>query len=313
MTGQLTHKKSILTYALCGAAGFGVGGAIGATTAVGPLLFIFPIMGIFGGASIGLLLGKRVRAIVMALASAVGFGIASIPVLVYSGLGIGSIEKGMVIPTAAIIEDTVILLVLGALQGLIGGISLGIDLGDRARAKYLIAGSTIGFAIGAQANWGWIFGLSLEGIYAIWGAIGGATLGAALGYLEKRKARFHEDLSVKPEQAEWTNATTFKLGVFLNLLLMIVGWGNAMNLRVAYYNEIAGVITPTGVIDFQMPNLLIFIVLIVLTIGFNMLMVYVLLKSKERRRARILGALGLLAVTLPLIGGLCLPPPMMPM
>ena len=41
MTGHLTYKKRILTYALCGAAGFGVGGAIGATTSVGPLFFVF--------------------------------------------------------------------------------------------------------------------------------------------------------------------------------------------------------------------------------------------------------------------------------
>jgi hypothetical protein len=312
MTRHLTYKKSTLTYVLCGAAGFGVGGTIGATAAVGPLLFIFPIMGIVGGASIGLLLGKRVSAIVMAVAGAVGFGIASIPVLVYSGLGIGSIETGMVIPTAAIIEGTVILFVLGAVQGLIGGISLGIDLRDRTRARYLIAGSTIGFAIGAQASWGFVFGLSSEIIYAIWGAIGGATLGAALGYLEKRKVRFHEVLSWKPEQTTWTNTTTFRVGIFLNLLLLIINWVNAMNIRIGYYNEVAGVITPTGVTEFRMPNLLTFIALIGVTIGLNILMIIVLIKDKERRHASILGALGLLAVLLPLIGGLCLPPAMTP-
>ena len=93
----------------------------------------------------------------MALAGAVGFGIASIPVLVYSGLGIGSTEKGQVIPLWGIIVGTVILIVLGAIQGLIGGISLGIDLQNRARAKYLIGGSIIGFAVGSLATillWG---------------------------------------------------------------------------------------------------------------------------------------------------------------
>jgi hypothetical protein len=61
-----------------------------------------------------------------------------------------------------------------------------------------------------------------------------------------------------------------------------------------------------------MPNLLTFIVLIGVTIGLNILMIIVLMKDKERRHASILGALGLLAVLLPLIGGLCLPPALTP-
>jgi hypothetical protein len=61
-----------------------------------------------------------------------------------------------------------------------------------------------------------------------------------------------------------------------------------------------------------MPNLLILIVLIGVTVGFNILMIIVLMKDKERRHASILGALGLLAVLLPLISGLCLPPAMIP-
>ncbi len=62
------RRKNILAFALWGLISFGVGGAIGATTAARPaLIFVFPIMGAVGGASIGLLFGKRVRAIVMAL------------------------------------------------------------------------------------------------------------------------------------------------------------------------------------------------------------------------------------------------------
>ena len=312
MTEYIIRKKSILIYTLCGAAGFGVGGAIGGITAGGPLFFIFPIMGIVGGASLGLLLGKRVRAILMALAGAVGFGIASIPVLVYSGLGIGSTEKGQVIPLWGIIVGTVILFVLGAIQGLIGGISLGIDLQDRAKAKYLIAGSIIGFTIGAQAAWGFVFGLPDIVVYTIWGAVGGGVLGATLGYLEKRKARFHEESTRIPEQTNWTNTTTFKVGIFLNLLLLIINFVNSLNIRIGYYNLVDGATTPTGVTEFRMPNLVIFIVLIGVTIGLNLLMIIVLMKDKERRRAIILGALGLLTVLLPLIAGLCLPPAMIP-
>jgi len=184
---EATKGKGIVAFILWGLIGFGIGGAIGATTAARPtLIFVFPIMGAVGGASIGLLLGKRLRAILMALAGAVGFGVASLPVLVYSGLGIGSIEKGHVLPPTTIIGVAVILFSLGAIQGLIGGASLGLGLWHGVRAGYLIVGSTIGFAIGAQASWGFIFGLPFEVVYPIWGAIGGATLGATLGYLEKR-------------------------------------------------------------------------------------------------------------------------------
>jgi hypothetical protein len=173
---------------LCVAASFGIGGAIGATTAGGPMIFIFPIMGAVGGASIGLLLGKRARAILMALAGAVGFGIGSLPVLLFAGLGIGSTEKGQVIPLIGIIGGTVFLFILGAIQGLLGGASLGLGLRNRVRAGYLMAGGTIGFGIGAQVAWGFVFGLANVVVYAIWGAIGGAALGVALVYLEKRRA-----------------------------------------------------------------------------------------------------------------------------
>jgi hypothetical protein len=95
-------------------------------------------------------------------------------------------------------------------------------------------------------------------------------------------------------------------------LLLIINWVNALNIRISYYDLVAGVITPTGVTEFRMPNLLIFIVLIGVTIGLNILMIIVLMKDKERRHASILGALGLLAALLPLIGGLCLPPALTP-
>ncbi|MBI4285544.1 MAG: hypothetical protein HY670_06545 [Chloroflexi bacterium] len=313
---EATKRTNIAKFILGGATGFGIGGAIGGMTAGGPVLFIFPVMGAVGGASIGLLLGKRLRAIVMALAGAVGFGIASIPVLTYSGLGIGSTEQSMVIPPTAIIGGTLILFVLGAIQGFIGGISLGLDLKNRARAKYLVVASTIGFALGSQASWGFVANLPFGATYVIWGAVGGAALGTGLGCFERRKTRFQEDLSWQHEPTTWTKTTTFRAGIFLNLLLIIIGWGNALNLRVAYYNydqtQLTGVITPTGVVEFRMPNLPIFIVLIAVTIGLNILMIWVLLRDKEHRRASIIGVLGLLAVLLPLIGGLLLPPPMTP-
>ncbi len=51
----------------------------------------------------------------------------------------------------------------------------------------------VGFGIAVQAVWDILRGLSPQVLWgsitlAIWGIIGGAFLGAALGYLEKRKA-----------------------------------------------------------------------------------------------------------------------------
>lgn len=47
---EIIKRRSIGAFILWGAMGFGIGGAIGATTAVGPMVFIFPIMGAIGGA-----------------------------------------------------------------------------------------------------------------------------------------------------------------------------------------------------------------------------------------------------------------------
>ncbi len=173
---EIIKRRSILAYTLWGAMGFGIGGAIGGATSDGPIIFVFPIMGAIGGASIGLLLGQRARAILMALAGAVGFGVASLPVLLVSGLAINRIN----------VQGAVLLLVLGAAQGLIGGASLGVVLRDMQRTASLIGGGVVGFGLGALAARVFIDEAGVP-MFVIWGVIGGAVLGAALGYLEKRK------------------------------------------------------------------------------------------------------------------------------
>jgi len=162
---------------LAQAPSFGIGGAIGDATAEGPVIFVFPIMGAVGGASISLLLGKRARAILMALTGAVGFGVGSLPVLLISGLAINRID----------VQGAVLLLVLGAAQGVVGVASLGLGLRDPERARYLLLGATLGFGIGALVARAFVYELGVP-MFVIWGAIGGAGLGAALGYLEKKKA-----------------------------------------------------------------------------------------------------------------------------
>lgn len=116
--------------------------------------------------------------------------------------------------------------------------------------------------------------------------------------------------SRKSEQILWTKTTTFVAGIFLNSLLLMINWMTALNIRLRdyYIDELTLEVIPTGVTMFRMPNLLTFIVLLGLTAGLNILMIIVLMKDKERRYAIVLGSLVLLAVLLPLIGGLFLQP-----
>jgi hypothetical protein len=182
-----TFTRSIGAFALCGAIGFSAGGALGGLTVEGPIVFVFPIMAAIGGASLGLLLDQRMRAIRMALAGAVGFGIGSLPVLLFAGLGLGSTEPGQVIPLWGIIAGIVLLFALGVVQGLIGGAALGFGFHNRTMTGYLVAGGAAGFGIAAQGAWGFLLGLPVVVVYGLWGLIGGGSIGAALGYFEKRK------------------------------------------------------------------------------------------------------------------------------
>jgi len=175
------ERKSISAFTLWGALGFGIGGALGGAiwVAFDAPCFGFAIMGAVGGASLGLVLNDGKTAGLLALAGAIGFGIGFLTgffilLLIWQPIH----TQGVLI---------------GAIGGAVGGASLGIVCRSWKSARVLALASAIGFGAAVQATWGHPVSLTeqvLSGAItlAIWGAVGGASLGAAMGYLEKRIA-----------------------------------------------------------------------------------------------------------------------------
>ena len=168
--------KIVTKFAVWGAIGFGVGGAIGGAVmlafnapAIGMSLF-----GAIGGAALGLALKHRKRAVFLALAGAIGLLCGQA-----LAFGIGYyivVERGLLSSVAPLISGTVMGAIVGAL--------LALALKDWKGMGLLALAGAIGFSIAMLSHQGaW-----QETQLAIWGLIGGTFLGAASGYLEKRRA-----------------------------------------------------------------------------------------------------------------------------
>ncbi len=164
-------------FAIFGSIGFGIGLTIIAVIRIEPFLVGLFLPGAVGGASLGWALGGWKKAWLLALAGAIGFGggraLTIIFAFTFVGYGIGFQA------------------IMGAIMGAIGGLSLGIALKNLAWAGFLTLAGAIGFSIGYVA-YRQIIDQQIPGvptyIFVIWGIIGGAFLGAALGYLETRRA-----------------------------------------------------------------------------------------------------------------------------
>src|SRR5918994_131277 len=186
---------SMMRFVVLGALGFGVGGTIAG--ACWPLAFItsgasallFILSGAIGGASLGLALGDRRRTAILAPLGTLGFTLGGIVALVIAfGYISGSEEYG----TRG---------AMGIAAGAIVGASLALaflEFGDwKRRAIALTLAGGVGFGAGTIIGTFALHGIFGEdflvgtwgtiGIYAITGIMGGASLGAALGYLEHRK------------------------------------------------------------------------------------------------------------------------------
>ena len=164
---MIARRKSILWFALWGAVGFGIGGAIGSITPW-PVGFVVP--GAVGGASLGLALKGWKRAGLLALAGAVGYvaGLMAAFSIAFTFSDMGG-EWWQFI--------------LGAIIGAVIGVSLGLALRNWVGAGLLALAGAIGFGIGYAAHLTWY---DVIGRTA-WGLIGGAFLGAALGYLQGKR------------------------------------------------------------------------------------------------------------------------------
>jgi len=178
---MIAKRKSIPWLALWGAVGFGVGGAIGGTVwfALEAPYLGFPIFGAIGGASLGFVLESWRKAGILALACAIG-------------LGVGFLTGFFIVLT---IWEPVHVegLFLGVAGGAVSGASLGLALRNWEKAGLLALAGAVGFGIAVQVSWDLFRGpnlVLLGGVMklVIWGILGGASLGAALGYLEKGNA-----------------------------------------------------------------------------------------------------------------------------
>jgi hypothetical protein len=185
------RAKSIMRFVALGAVGFGLGGAIAGacwplavlTSGASALLFI--LSGAVGGASLGLALGDRTRATRLALLGILGYFLGGIVALV---IALGFLSASEEYGTRGM---------MGVSGGAIIGASLALTFGAWERIIALALAGAVGFGAGVligvfvlKGIFGGEFLVGVWGtivLYAITGTIGGASLGAALGYLEKRK------------------------------------------------------------------------------------------------------------------------------
>lgn len=196
------RATSVVRSVIFGAIGFGLGGAIAASFVINPdapslialLLFLLGllVMGALGGASLGLAMKDRRKAVVLALSGATGFGLGFF--IAFLGLLLALLPGGAYThwPANFYVEYGF----LGAFTGAVGGAVLGATFRKRRSILALALAGSIGFGIGDMLGLPGIVEVLQNlltgvrpnpGFFAIAEAIGGASLGATLGYLEKCK------------------------------------------------------------------------------------------------------------------------------
>ena len=175
------RATGVMRFVVFGAVRFGIGGAI-----YGPSSFLLPGIvavllallagGAVGGASLGLSLKDFRQVLILAVLGALGLTVG-----VFAGLIIGS----------SFFNYSEV--AIGAIVGAVVGASLGVPFLDWRTIVALVVAGAVGFGVGVPvgddlpASFPILRGPAGAESYAIAGLIGGASLGAALGYLEHRK------------------------------------------------------------------------------------------------------------------------------
>ena len=201
---ETMRATSVMRFVIFGAVGFGIGLAIAGFFNSGFIAITAPmfppgrgaepppwwvgsvpylswfIAGACGGAGLGLALKSWKRVAALAVAGCVGFGVG------YSFFFVLAFLFGFPL--------------VGTGMGALGGLMLGLALADWRKVVLLGLAGTVGFGVGeaiAAALGMPVSGIDWEQpsfllvlyvlVQAMVGIIGGASLGAALGYLESRK------------------------------------------------------------------------------------------------------------------------------
>jgi hypothetical protein len=166
------RATSMLRFIIFGAVGFGIGGIL-------PLPLNLLIGGAVGGAALGLALKDRERVVSLAMLGELGLIVGFMAGLIISHnfFGDSYSEVAMMFMVGAVI-----------------GASLGVAFLDWRTIVALAVAGAVGFSVGSLP--GGFLGFSIPiirqllgaaGSIAVAGLVGGASLGAALGYLEHRK------------------------------------------------------------------------------------------------------------------------------
>ena len=199
---KVQELKRIGIFTFLGAIGFGIGAiGFGAIRVQGwslellssgsvPSILGLPTMGALGGVTLGLALRSWRKVLLLALLGTIGASAGLI-------FGISIMFAFYGLPTLGTV------IVFGVMPGVSIGVALGLIFLDLKKIVGLGLAGALGFGIGMLimysspfhpwTGWGIPGNLKPWLGWVLWGVIGGACLGATLGYLEKKKVASEGD------------------------------------------------------------------------------------------------------------------------
>ena len=176
----------LLRFVSFGAGGFGTGGAMAGiawpllpvTSGASALLVV--LGGAIGGASLGLAMRDRRKAVTLAVLGTVGFGAGSVAAVILGFMGfLPATESGATNAMGAVAS--------GILVGSVGAAALGVVLRDPRKIVLFTLAGAIAFGVGMLIKFSLEHALRLgvaeDALLAAAGIVGGGVLGATLRYL----------------------------------------------------------------------------------------------------------------------------------